>query len=257
MCEFNKVLKFNILRKNKKIQIKEKKMKYENIKKARFINRPNRFIANIEVDGKEQVCHVKNTGRCKELLTENAEIFVEEFDKNAKRKTKYDLISVYKNSKLINMDSQVPNKVVREWLQNGNLFDNITLIKPEYKYNNSRFDFYVEADQKKILIEVKGVTLEQDGVVMFPDAPTARGIKHIQELCEAATKGYQTYLIFVIQMEGAKYFTPNIKTHPEFGEALQNAKKSGVKIIAFDCKVSQNEIIANNPVKCVYNVSNL
>ena len=171
-------------------------MNYENIKIARFINRPNRFIANIEIDGEREVCHVKNTGRCKELLTEGAVVYVQEFN-NSSRKTKYDLISVYKGERLINMDSQAPNKVFHEFLTNGFLFQNIKLIKPERKYKNSRFDFYIETDSKKIFVEVKGVTLEENGVVMFPDAPTERGLKHLNELADCIDDGYETYICFI------------------------------------------------------------
>ena len=172
-------------------------MKYENIKKAKFINRPNRFIAHIEIDGKEEVAHVKNTGRCKELLTEGATVYVSESD-NPERKTRYDLVKVIKGDRLINMDSQAPNKIFHEWVKKGNLFKNITLIKPESKYKNSRFDFYIEADGKKIFVEVKGVTLEDKGVVRFPDAPTERGVKHINELISALEDGYEAYIAFVI-----------------------------------------------------------
>lgn len=216
-------------------------MKYNNIKKAKFINRPNRFIANIEVDGKVEVCHVKNTGRCKELLIENVDIFVQEFD-NSNRKTKYDLISVYKGDRLVNIDSQVPNKVFHEWLKKGLLFNDIKLIKPEFKYNNSRFDFYVETEHKKILMEVKGVTLEEDGIVLFPDAPTERGLKHINELIDCLEEGYVAYVVFIIQMKDVFYFTPNYNTHKAFGETLKKAREKGVNIIALDCKITEDSI---------------
>lgn len=223
-------------------------MKYNNIRKAKFINRPNRFIAHIEIDGKEEVCHIKNTGRCKELLIKNAEIFVQEFD-NASRKTKYDLIGVYKDKKLINMDSQAPNKVFHEWIQKGLLFDDINFIKPEYKYNNSRFDFYIETADKDIFVEVKGVTLEEDGIVMFPDAPTERGLKHINELIDCIDHGYDAYVVFIIQMSDVLYFTPNYKMHKEFGDALKRADKKGVKVIALDCRVTEDSIAAGSFVK--------
>ncbi len=222
-------------------------MKYKNIKKARFISRPNRFIANIEIEGRCEVCHVKNTGRCKELLVENAEIFVQEFD-YSKRRTKYDLISVYKEGRLINMDSQVPNKVFHEWVQKGYLFDNIKLIKPEYKYNNSRFDFYIEADNKKIFVEVKGVTLEENNAVLFPDAPTERGLKHINELSACLDEGYEAYVVFIIQMSDVLYFAPNYRTHKEFGEALTSANIRGVNILAIECEVTENSIEAKKYV---------
>lgn len=225
-------------------------MEYKNIKKARFINRPNRFIANIEIDRRNEVCHVKNTGRCRELLTGNAEIFVQEFD-NPRRSTRYDLISVYKGERLINMDSQVPNKAFHEWLLKGNLFRSIKLIRPEYKYKNSRFDFYIEADEKKIFVEVKGVTLEEDGIVMFPDAPTERGVKHLNELMEAVDDGFEAYVVFVVQMEDVLYFTPNMKTHEAFGNTLRLAKNKGVRLLAVDCEVTENSISLKNPVDII------
>ncbi|MFA9424201.1 MAG: DNA/RNA nuclease SfsA [Sedimentibacter sp.] len=220
-------------------------MIYNNIKPAKFINRPNRFIANVEINGKSEICHVKNTGRCKELLTDNATVFVQEFD-NPSRKTKYDLISVYKGDRLINMDSQVPNKVFHEWVKNSGLFENITLIKPEFKYGNSRFDFYIETLEKKIFVEVKGVTLEENNVVMFPDAPTLRGLKHVNELINSIDDGFEAYVVFIIQMDDVEYFTPNIKTHKELGEALVLAQEKGVKILALDCKVTENSIEARS-----------
>lgn len=211
-------------------------MKYYNIKKGIFKKRENRFIAYIEIDGKIEKCHVKNTGRCKELLVDNATVFVEEnFSEN--RKTKFSLISVIKNDLLINMDSQSPNKAVLEWLKKGCLFNDLTFLKSEVKFRNSRFDFYVERNNNKIFIEVKGVTLEENGIVKFPDAPTQRGIKHIFELCEAVQEGYEAYIIFVIQMKGAIWFEPNYKTHPEFGSALKMAQERGVNILAYDCNV--------------------
>lgn len=216
-------------------------MVYDNIKKGKFVSRPNRFIAHIEVNGKVEVCHVKNTGRCKELLIPNADVFVQEHD-NPNRKTKYSLISVIKNNQIINMDSQVPNKIVQEWIMAGNLFEDITLIKPERKYNNSRFDFYIETKNRKIFIEVKGVTLENEGVAKFPDAPTDRGVKHINELCDCIKDGYDAYIIFVIQMKGISHFQPNTEMHKEFTETLKKAKKRGVNIIAVDCNVEENGI---------------
>lgn len=222
-------------------------MIYENIKKAKFINRPNRFIANIEIDGKHEVCHVKNTGRCKELLTEGVDIYVQEFN-NSSRKTKYDLISVYKEDRLINIDSQAPNKVFYEYLINGFLFQNVKLIKPERKYKTSRFDFYIETDDKKIFVEVKGVTLEENGVVMFPDAPTERGLKHLNELADCIDEGYDAYVCFVIQMKDVLYFTPNYITHKEFGETLKDVKKKGVNILALDCDVTKDSLSLRNMV---------
>ena len=225
-------------------------MKYDNIKKAKFISRPNRFIANIEVNGCKEVAHVKNTGRCRELLPEGAEIYVYESG-NKERKTKYDLITVKKGKRLINMDSQAPNKIFHEWVIKGNLFKNITRIKPECKWGNSRFDFYIEADGKKIFVEVKGVTLEEDGVVRFPDAPTERGVKHINELILAKDNGFDAYIVFVVQMSDVLYLEPNYKTHKEFGDALKLAKEKGVKIFAVDCVVTEDAVTADKlvPVK--------
>ncbi|WP_313340251.1 DNA/RNA nuclease SfsA [Sedimentibacter sp.] len=228
-------------------------MLYDNIKTAKFISRPNRFIANIEIDGAQEICHVKNTGRCKELLTEGVSVYVQEFRNSSRktRKTQYDLISVFKGERLINIDSQAPNKVFHEMLLKGELFNNITLIKPECKYKNSRFDFYVEADDKKIFVEVKGVTLEENGVVMFPDAPTERGLKHLNELGDSIDDGYEAYVCFIIQMKDVLYFIPNYKTHKEFGETLKSIKKKGVKIIALDCKVKRDSIAAGDMVDIV------
>jgi len=223
-------------------------MIYKNIQKARFLNRPNRFIAHIDIDGKTEVCHVKNTGRCKELLTENATVFVQESD-NPNRKTKYDLISVLKGEKLINMDSQIPNKVFGEWAQSSVFFGKINFLKAEKTFENSRFDYYIETDNDKIFVEVKGVTLEQDGVVMFPDAPTERGVKHINELCRCIDNGYKAYIFFIIQMDNAKYFTPNRKTHPQFADVLKAAAEKGVGVYALDCKVSENSIAADKFVE--------
>lgn len=216
-------------------------MKYENIIKGKFIARPNRFIAHIEINGKIEICHVKNTGRCKELLIPGVTVFVQKND-NLKRKTKFSLIGVIKDKRLINIDSQVPNKAVNEWILKGNLFDGVTLIKPETTYNKSRFDFYIETKEKKIFIEVKGVTLEDNNVVRFPDAPTERGIKHIKELCDCMKEGYEAYIIFVIQMKEVSYFEPNDETHKEFGDALREAKKLGVNIIAVDCEIKEDSI---------------
>jgi len=223
-------------------------MIYNNIKRAKFINRPNRFIANIEIDGEQEVCHVKNTGRCKELLTEGVTIYVQEFNISS-RKTKYDLISVYKGKKLINIDSQAPNKVFREFLLNGFLFQNIKLIKPECKYKNSRFDFYIETDDKKIFVEIKGVTLEENGVVKFPDAPTERGLKHLNELADCIENGYEAYVCFIVQMKDVLYFTPNYETHKEFGETLKNVNKKGVNIISLDCEVTKDSLTSRNMVE--------
>lgn len=220
-------------------------MKYNNIVKGEFVDRPNRFIANVLFDNQVEVCHVKNTGRCKELLVKGATVYLQKSD-NPNRKTKYDLIAVQKGERLINMDSQIVNSVAFEFLPN--LFDNIKLIKPEYKYGNSRLDFYVETEIDKILIEVKGVTLENDGTVSFPDAPTERGVKHLKELQKAVTEGYRAYVLFIVQMSDVKYFEPNGKTHPEFAEELKKAKENGVVPLAFDCAVTSHSIEMRKPV---------
>lgn len=216
-------------------------MKYLKVTTGKFISRPNRFIANVEVDGKLEVCHVKNTGRCRELLVPGAKVVLEISD-NPSRKTLYDVIAVYKSDVLINMDSQAPNKVFLEWLKKTDFFGEINLIKPETKYNNSRFDFYIEVNERKIFIEVKGVTLEENGVVLFPDAPTERGVKHLTELVDAIEDGYESYVFFIIQMKNCKYFTPNKNTHSEFDNTLKYAKGKGVKIFALNCNVKENEL---------------
>ena len=225
-------------------------MIYNSMVKGKFINRPNRFIANVEINGKKEVVHVKNTGRCKELLTEGATVFCQKSN-NPNRKTKYDLISVYKGERLINMDSQAPNKVFFEYLQSGKCYKDLTYIKGEYTYGNSRIDFYAENEKEKFLIEVKGVTLENDGVVMFPDAPTLRGIKHIDELIKAKKKGYRTAVAFVIQMENVEYFTPNKITHKDFADALKRAEKAGVEILCLDCIVTKDTLKIKDKVEYI------
>jgi sugar fermentation stimulation protein A len=223
-------------------------MQYANIKQARFLLRPNRFIAHIELAGQKEIAHVKNTGRCKELLIPGATVFVQKVDSSS-RKTQYDLIAVYKGNRLINMDSQAPNKVFAEYVRAGNLFEEVTLMKPEARYQGSRFDFYLEAGGQKIFVEVKGVTLEEDGVVMFPDAPTERGVKHLEELCEARTEGYEAYVVFVVQMKNVLYFTPNDETHKAFGNTLRKAARAGVNVLAIDCEITESSIVARDFVE--------
>lgn len=223
-------------------------LKYNNVRQGKFINRPNRFIANVEIDGKKKSCHVKNTCRCKELLMPNATVFVQEAA-DSKRKTKYDLISVYKGNRLINIDSQAPNKVFHNWVLESNFFKDVTLIKPETKYKNSRFDYYIETAGSKNFIEVKGVTLEENGVALFPDAPTERGVRHIYELISSLDDGYEAWIVFIIQMKGIQNFTPNVKTHKAFGTALEEARRSGVNIIALDSIVTKDSIKAGDFVK--------
>ena len=220
-------------------------MKYNNIIEGIFLERPNRFIAKVLIDNKEEIVHVKNTGRCKEILISGAKVFLYKSD-NPERKTKYDLVCVEKAVKdksfLINIDSQVPNTVAEEWLKKGNLFPKDAIIKREVTFENSRFDFYIEDKGIKTFLEVKGVTLENDGVVSFPDAPTERGIKHLNELCKCVDEGYNAYILFVVQMKSPKYFTVSDVNHKEFGDALRNAQKHGVKIIAVDCLVKPDEL---------------
>lgn len=223
-------------------------MIYKNMVKGYFVNRPNRFIAEVEIDGKVETCHVKNTGRCRELLQPHAELYLQDCQK-PERKTRYDVIAVKKGNRIVNMDSQVPNKAVVEWLKKGNLFSENALIRPEKKYKNSRFDVYIEDGHKKAFMEIKGVTLEEDGVARFPDAPTERGVKHIQELCECVKEGYEAYIFFLIQMKGVYRLEPNWKMHRAFGEALVEAEKQGVHILAFDSMVTEDSIYVDKPIE--------
>ena len=278
-------------------------MKYNQVVSGTFLQRPNRFIAHVLINGKEEICHVKNTGRCRELLIPGCTVYCAVSD-NPQRKTKYDLIAVEKcienqivfansgipsqrvkstpeahSTLLVNMDSQAPNAAVKEWLRSGaSPFGNIDFLKPEYKYGNSRFDFYLECKTetkrtgvssnstekteamqapteneithpRKIFLEVKGVTLEDNGVVLFPDAPTERGVKHVRELIRCHEEGFETYVLFVVQMEHAQYFTPNRKTHPQFADALCDAQNAGVHLLAFTCKVTPDEMKIDKELK--------
>lgn len=208
-------------------------MRYENITRAVFIRRPNRFIAEVGIDGHEEKVHVKNTGRCKELLIPGCEVWLTS-PNSPGRKTKYDLVAVRKsNGVLFNIDSQAPNKVVSEWLATQS-FD---VVKPEYSFGDSRIDFYMERGNEKYLMEVKGCTLEVDGIGYFPDAPTERGVKHIRELIRAKKEGYHAILAFVIQMDGVDVVRANVDTHPEFGEVLNEARKAGVEVRFLTCHV--------------------
>ena len=222
-------------------------MKYENITEGRFLDRPNRFIAHVEIGGQIETVHVKNTGRCKELLVPGAQVFLEKSG-NPARKTAYDLVCVNKSGRLINMDSQSPNKAAREWVKAGHLFPEEIQVTPEKTYGNSRFDLYACSDRRKAFIEVKGVTLEADNVARFPDAPTARGVKHVEELIRCMEDGYEAYLLLVIQMKGVTRFEPNWDTHREFGETLQKAQKAGVHILAYDCLVEPDRMEIQDPV---------
>ena len=222
-------------------------MLYSNIQQGYFLSRPNRFIAHVEINGVTEICHVKNTGRCRELLTERAVVYVQQHD-DSKRKTKYSLIAVRKGNLLINMDSQAPNKAVAEWLTEKQPFGEIKVLKPECRYGNSRFDFYLETEKRKIFIEVKGVTLENDGIAMFPDAPTARGVKHLQELTDCLQQGYEAAAIFVIQFTGVKLFMPNYATHHEFAQALRAAQSAGVQVMALECAVTPESMCIGKSV---------
>lgn len=228
-----------------------KRMRYKNVKKAKFLARPNRFIAYCEVDGECEVVHVKNTGRCRELLCEGATVYLSVTD-NPQRRTKYDLVVVEKvtdrGAVIINMDSQAPNEAAWEWLSSGAVFGKGCTIRREVRYKNSRFDLYVEQGERRAFVEVKGVTLENDGIACFPDAPTERGVKHLGELCAALTDGYEAYILFVVQMKGIHTFTPNDDTHKEFGDALRAAAYSGVKILVYDCTVTPDSMEIDAPV---------
>ena len=221
-------------------------MHYPNMVPGIFRARPNRFIAHIEIDGQMEICHVKNTGRCRELLPDGAKVWCQRSD-NPNRKTKYDLITVQKGTRLINMDSQAPNAAAKEWLLGGGLGE-ITDLRPETFYGDSRFDFSFRKDGKLCFLEVKGVTLEGDGVCAFPDAPTQRGAKHLKELTRAAEEGFGAYVLFVIQMADVKYLHPNDVTDPAFGAALREAAAAGVQVLAVDCAVTVDTMEIRLPV---------
>ena len=228
-------------------------MNYKNITDGIFRQRLNRFEATVEICGKAETVHVKNTGRCKELLVPGCKVFLERSE-NPNRKTAYDLTAVEKKREgkpplLINMDSQIPNAAAEEWLKKGNVFSKTAEIRREVKFENSRFDFYVEDCGKKAFLEVKGVTLEKDGIALFPDAPTTRGVKHINELISAKERGFDCYILFVIQMKEISAFMPNRETHPEFADALLRAKEAGVEILAFDCAVTPKSMVIEDPVE--------
>lgn len=215
-------------------------MKYDRMVPGVFRSRPNRFIAKVVIDGQEETVHVKNTGRCRELLPSGAEVWCQR-SVNPNRKTKYDLITVRKGNRLINMDSQAPNTAAGEWLRGGGL-GQVENLKPEYRHGDSRFDFSFTLNGRTCLLEVKGVTLENDGICAFPDAPTERGAKHLRGLTEAAQSGYGAYVLFVIQMRDVKYLHPNDLTDPDFGAALRNAAANGVQVLAVDCKITEDEM---------------
>ena len=215
-----------------------------------FLRRPNRFIAEVMVDGRLEKAHVKNTGRCRELLLEGVPVLLEPSG-NPSRKTKYSLINVMKNGQWVNMDSAAPNVVVEEMVREGRLFSDVTRVQREKTFRHSRFDLYVETGTepaRRIYIEVKGVTLEEEGVARFPDAPTERGLKHIRELEEAVREGYEAWIVFVIQMKGVTRMEPNMRTPPAFGEALVKAREAGVRLAAFDCIVERESLKTDRPI---------
>lgn len=231
-------------------------MRYKHIYKATFLTRPNRFIAKVLLDGREETVHVKNTGRCKELLVPGCTVYLERSDK-PERKTAYDLVTVEKavpqGVRLINMDSQAPNRLFEEWAKGGNFVPGLTLLRPETSWGHSRFDFYWEAEstgaqRRRGFVEVKGCTLEEGGWTYFPDAPTERGVKHLEELVSAGAQGFEAAVCFVIQMGGVRGFSPNDRTHPEFGKALRRAALEGVKVLAYECEVQVGEVRMTKPV---------
>jgi len=221
-------------------------MRYDNMVQGIFLRRPNRFIAHVRLDGTEQICHVKNTGRCRELLVPGTRVWCQHWD-NPNRKTKFDLIAVQKGDRLINMDSQAPNAAAKQWLLSGGL-GQITDLKGEYTHGESRFDFSFLKDEKRCFLEVKGVTLERGGVCAFPDAPTERGVKHLRGLTQLAKEGYGAYVLFVIQMADVKYLHPNDATDPAFASALREAAEAGVTVLAMDCAVTEDTMQLRLPV---------
>ena len=224
-------------------------MIYANMVPGIFLARPNRFIAHIEINGQTEVVHVKNTGRCRELLPVGANVWCQKSD-NPCRKTQYDLITVRKGSRLINMDSQAPNTAAKEWLQSGGLGE-IENLRAETKHGDSRFDFSFTRDGRPCFLEVKGVTLENDGVCAFPDAPTERGAKHLRELKQCVEAGFGGYVLFVIQMSDVRYLHPNDVTDPAFGTALREAAAAGVQVLAMDCTITEDSMVIGKPVPVI------
>ena len=223
-------------------------MRSGEVKRGRFLARPNRFVAHVELEGERVVCHVKNTGRCRELLTSGAAVYLERAE-NPARKTPYDLIAVEKGDLLINMDAQAPNKVFGEWAAAGRFLPGLTALRPEFTWEDSRFDFRLEDHLGPCFVEVKGVTLEQDGLALFPDAPTERGVKHLRGLRRAVERGYRAAVFFVVQMKGPRLFRPNDGTHPAFGQALREAAAAGVGVYAWDCAVTPESLTLDAPVE--------
>lgn len=223
-------------------------MEYKNITEGIFLSRPNRFTAMVEIDGSPQICHVKNTGRCRELLVPGRKVYLDMAD-NPARKTRYDLISVETPEQIISMDSQAPNVIVQEWLENGGLYPEMEEIRREALWGESRFDFRLQHMGRTIYMEVKGVNLKEGDIALFPDAPTVRGVKHVRELCKVKQEGMEAILFFAVKMKGIRVLRPNIKTQPEFGEALREARNCGVNILAYDCLVTRDSIRIDRKVE--------
>lgn len=222
-------------------------LRYSRVLESRFISRPNRFIAKVEIDGHEETVHIKNTGRCKEILVPGCRAILYDSD-NPQRKTRYDLIAAYKGDMLINIDSQAPNKAFHEFILRSGRFGSDPKVFPEYTHGDSRFDFYIESEGRRIFVEVKGVTLESDGVCRFPDAPTERGLKHLRGLKKALEEGYECYAAFVVQMKSMRYFAPNYATHEEFGKVLEEVHDAGVGILVYDCIVTPDSMVIDGEI---------
>ena len=223
-------------------------MKYGQIAEGKFICRPNRFVAEVEIDGKKEICHVKNTGRCRELLVPGCRVYLEKAQ-NPERKTKYSIVTVLKKDSLFNMDSGAPNVLFGEWVKESGFFGELSLIKAEKTYKASRLDYYLEGEGRKIFVEVKGVTLEEDGVLLFPDAPTERGVKHLYHLIEAKKEGYESYAFFIAQTDKGTVFRPNRKMHPAFADALEKAKNAGVGVYCLSCIVTPQTVSVSDFVE--------
>ena len=223
-------------------------MIYENILPAIFVDRPNRFIAHVELNGRLEVCHVKNTGRCRELLIPGCRVYVQH-QPSPTRKTAYDLIAVEKGERLLNMDANAPNRVFNEYVRAGRFLRGWSVIRPETTHGDSRFDFYLESPGHRLFAEVKGVTLEDDGVMRFPDAPTERGVKHLEGLTRCVQEGYEAWAVFVIQTEDVRWMEPNRRTHPAFADAMRQAAQAGVHLLALDCHTEPDRLEIRRPVE--------
>ncbi len=223
-------------------------MIYENILPAIFVDRPNRFIAHVELNGRLEVCHVKNTGRCRELLIPGCRVYVQH-QPSPTRKTAYDLIAVEKGERLLNMDANAPNRVFNEYVRAGRFLRGWSVIRPETTHGDSRFDFYLESPGHRLFAEVKGVTLEDDGVMRFPDAPTERGVKHLEGLARCVQEGYEAWAVFVIQTENVRWMEPNRRTHPAFADAMRQAAQAGVHLLALDCHTEPDRLEIRRPVE--------